>query len=334
MAALASQRASPPSQARGSFLRYRGAYTDLRDLIRLRHAARDVADLGGSKAANPLAGLLTSRFRGRGIDFAEVRVYQPGDDVRTIDWKVTARTQVAHTKLFQEEKERPAFILLDQSASMHFGSAVCFKSVLGARAAALLAWAALERGDRTGGLVFSEARHSEVRPRRSRHSVLRLLHEAHDFNHALGRSANEGSAGPKEAQETAPNYFADALANLRRVARHGSLVFIISDFANYGPEAWLHLQPLAQRNEVIGVHISDPLEQSLPAPDVYAISDGRQRTRINTASRQHRSAYQAAYQRRYQELSDAFQRVKSPLLPLSTAEPLTEGLGASQTAAA
>ena len=135
---------------------YRGAYTDLPDLIRLRYAAREMADLTGDKTSNPLAGLLSSNFRGRGIDFAEVRVYQPGDDVRTIDWRVTARTQVAHTKVFQEEKERPVLILVDQSASMYFGSQVTFKSVLAARTAAIIAWAALERGDRVGGLVFSE----------------------------------------------------------------------------------------------------------------------------------------------------------------------------------
>ena len=309
----------------GSFLDYRGAYTELRDLIRLRHAARETAELTGSKTANPLAGLLSSRFRGRGIDFAEVRVYQPGDDVRTIDWRVTARTQVAHTKLFQEERERPAFVLVDQSASMHFGSQRCFKSVLAARAAALLAWAALERGERTGGLVFSEQGHREVRPRRSRHAVLRLLNELHDCNQALGK--------PPQAPG-AERYLAGALANLRRVVRQGSLIYIISDFADYGPEAWLHLQPLALHNDVLGIHVSDPLEQQLPAPDLYAISDGRQRTRINTASRRHRRAYAAGYQARYRQVEEAFLRVKAPLIALSTSEPLTDGLAPARAGAA
>ena len=130
---------------------YRGAYTNLRDLIRLRYAAREITELTDKKTANPLAGLLTSNFQGRGIDFSEVRVYQPGDDVRTIDWRVTARTQKAHTKLFQEEKERPVLILTDQSRSMFFGSQVTFKSVQAARLAALIAWTMLNRGDRVGG---------------------------------------------------------------------------------------------------------------------------------------------------------------------------------------
>ena len=313
--------------AASPFLHFRGAHTDLRDLIRLRHAAKETDALAGRKTANPLAGLLSSRFRGRGLDFAEVRVYQPGDDLRTIDWRVTARTQVAHTKLFQEEKERPVFVLVDQSASMHFGSQVCFKSVLAARAGALLAWAALERGERTGGLVFSGTRHREVRPRRSHHAVLRLLNELHDFNQALGGPAPAGDAAPAQ-------YLAEALANLRRVARHGSLIYLISDFAGDGEDAWLHLQPLALRNDLLGIHISDPLERELPAPDVYAISDGRQRTRINTASRQRRRAFAASYRSRCKQVEEAFLRVKSPLLSLSTAEPLTDGLGQAKAGAA
>ena len=117
---MAKRLTSPIDEFR-ALQEYRGAYTDLRDLIRLRYTAREMADLTGNKTSNPLAGLLSSNFRGRGIDFSEVRVYQPGDDVRTIDWRVTARTQVAHTKVFQEEKERPVLILVDQSSSMYFG---------------------------------------------------------------------------------------------------------------------------------------------------------------------------------------------------------------------
>jgi len=305
-------------------MEYRGAYTDLRDLIRLRYAAREITDLADNKTSNPLAGLLTSNFRGRGIDFAEVRVYQQGDDVRTIDWRVTARTQVAHTKLFQEEKERPVLILVDQSASMYFGSQVTFKSVLAARTAALVAWSALERGDRVGGIVFSEQGHREVRPRRNKHAVLRLLNEIHDFNHALTRETTQ--------QEGSSNYFSNALAEVRRVTKHGSVIFIISDFNNYTDESRIHLQPLAQSSDVIGIHISDPLEQHLPAPDVYSITNGRERSRINTGNRKHREAYELGYQKQLAAIQEEFMRVKSPLLMLNTAQSIVDGLN-RQTAA-
>ena len=299
---------------------YRGAYTDLRDLIRLRYAAREITELTDNRTSNPLAGLLTSKFQGRGIDFSQVRVYQPGDDVRTIDWRVTARTQTAHTKLFQEEKERPVLILTDQSAAMYFGSQVTFKSVLAARTAALIAWAMLERGDRVGGIVFSEQGHREVRPRRNKHAVLRLLNELHDFNHALSRTSATREVIDSE------NYFTDALANVRRVAKHGSVIFVISDFANSNEASRVHFQPLARHNHVIGIHISDPLEQELPAPDLYSITDGRNRSRINTASRRHRQAYKTGFQKEMARVQEEFLRVQSPLLTLQTHQSIVDGL--------
>ena len=299
---------------------YRGAYTDLRDLIRLRYAAREITELTDNRTANPLAGLLTSKFQGRGIDFSEVRVYQPGDDVRTIDWRVTARTQTAHTKLFQEEKERPVLILTDQSKSMYFGSQVTFKSVMAARVAALIAWTMLDRGDRVGGIVFSEQEHREVRPRRNKHAVLRLLNELHDFNHALARTA------PEHNPADSANYFTEALANVRRVAKHGSVIFIISDFASSNEATRVHFQPLARHNHVVGIHISDPLEQELPAPDLYSITDGQTRSRINTAGRRHRRAYRSAYQQAMAKIQEEFLRVRSPLLTLQTHQSIVEGL--------
>jgi len=124
-----------------------GAYVSLDELIRLRHLGADFETLQRQQNHNPLAGMIASRVRGRGMDFSEVRQYEPGDDVRTIDWRVTARTGKAHTKLFQEEKERPVMILTDQSHGMFFGSVFAFKSVIAAQAAALIAWSALSQGD-------------------------------------------------------------------------------------------------------------------------------------------------------------------------------------------
>jgi uncharacterized protein (DUF58 family) len=324
---VAKRLTSPIDEFR-ALQEYRGAYTDLRDLIRLRYTAREMTDLTGNKTSNPLAGLLSSNFRGRGIDFSEVRVYQPGDDVRTIDWRVTARTQVAHTKVFQEEKERPVLILVDQSASMYFGSQVTFKSVLAARTAAIIAWAALERGDRVGGLVFSELGHREIRPRRNKHAVLRLLNEMHDFNHALKKESTIESATYSD------NYFTEAISNVRRVTKHGSVIFIISDFTNFSEESRIHLQPLARHSDVVGIHISDPLEQHLPTPDLYSITNGTERTRINTASGKTRDAYERGFQQQLAAIQEEFMRVKAPLLMLQTHQPILAGLNRQASFAA
>jgi len=295
-----------------------GAYTDIRELIQLRYAARDMDVLQANKTRNPLSGLLSSKFRGRGTDFAEVRIYQPGDDVRSIDWRVTARTRIPHTKLFQEEKERPVLILVDQSASMFFGSKQAFKSVLAAEAAALIAWTALERGDRVGGIVFSENGHREVRPRRSKTSVLRLLHEVNDYNKVLSKQANQG----------AQSYLTDALRNVRRVAKNGCTILIISDFLALNEEAKIHLRQLARQDDVVGIHISDPLERELPRPDLYTITDGNNRSRINTSVGRHRRAYEKQYQDNLELVRAEFKRLKSPLVELSTSQGLVSEVSA------
>lgn len=293
-----------------------GAYTNLKALTRLRYAATEIDLVAMSKAINPLSGLLTSNFRGRGVDFAEVRIYQPGDDVRTIDWKVTARTQKPHTKLFQEEKERPVLLVVDQSSSMFFGSRVAFKSVLAAQSAALIAWTALEGGDRVGGLIFSDNDQREVRPRRSKHSVLRLLHEIDAYNHALGKGAR--------AVET--NYFAAALRSVRRVIKHGGTIFIISDFQRFDTEAKLHLNQLARHNDIVGLHISDEMERSLPAPNLYTITDGIDRTRINTADPEHRQRYRNYFNQRLEQIRAEFKKINAPIFELLTHEPLIDAI--------
>jgi len=201
---------------------------------------------------------------------------------------------------------------------MFFGSRQAFKSVLAAESAALIAWTALERGDRVGGIVFSENGHREVRPRRSKTSVLRLLHEVDDYNRALTKQANLG----------AQTYLADALRNVRRVAKHGSTILIISDFLALNEEAKIHLRQLARQDDVIGVHISDPLERELPRPDLYTITDGNNRSRINTSVQRHRRAYEKQYQDSLEQVRAEFKRVKSPLVELSTSQGLVSQLSA------
>src|SRR5690554_1851036 len=166
-------------------LNLRGARCDVADLLRLRFAARDLKLSARRPARSLLTGGERTRMRGRGIDFEEVRLYQPGDDIRSIDWRVTARTQVPHTKVFREERERPVFMVADQRSPMFFGTRHCFKSVLGAYISAVLAWAALYNSDRVGGLVFGDQAQRDIRPRRSKHAVLELLHQLQDFNGRL-----------------------------------------------------------------------------------------------------------------------------------------------------
>ncbi len=286
----------------------RGAQADLADLIALRFPARQLRITRKSRALSVLAGPNKSNFRGRGIDFEEVRNYQPGDDIRTIDWRVTARTGNAHTKLFREERERPVLVVLDQRNSMYFGSSHCFKSVIGAQLASLLAWSALDNGERVGGLVFNDREHREIRPRRSRKNVLALLSTIEQYNRRL----------PVEAGEHEQS-FADMLANLRRIARPGSSLFLISDFRGADDEhAQEHLFQLAQHTEITALACNDPLENQLPRAGRYAVTNGTERSELATVDRQLRNAFLQSAAQREEQLNKSLQRLGIPLLRAST----------------
>lgn len=204
----------------------------------------------GRNAQSKLAGSYLARSKGRGMEFDEVRHYQPGDDVRAIDWRVTARTGRVHTKLFREERERPVFILTDLSETMRFGSTLLLKSVQAAHLAALLGWHCKAQGDKLGGLVFSEQQHVLLKPLGRSKGVLRYLQALLDVHQQ--HQTNQGMT------------LGSALAELRRVLRPGSLLYILSDFNQLDDEALRHLQVLKQHNEIHCCQLSDPLEQQLP----------------------------------------------------------------------
>lgn len=287
-----------------------GAYCSLPELIEQRYPARQL-DLGQRKRAlSMLSGPNKTNFRGRGIDFEEVRAYQPGDDIRTIDWRVTARTGTAHTKMFREERERQVLVCVDQRSNMFFGSRFCCKSVLAARLAALLSWAALQRGDRVGGLVFSEQEHREIRPRRSRRSVLGLLSSITELNNALPHPA-PGSSGS----------FTNMLVELRRIARPGSSLFIISDFRGALTEESLEqAHSLARHLEITALHCSDPLERELPESGAYVVTDGESRATLFTGEHRLRESYTARYQHELASLRQSLGKLGIPMIEASTTD--------------
>lgn len=285
-----------------------GAYAQLDELIALRFPAKQLKLGRRTRALSNLAGPIKSNFRGRGIDFEEVRSYQPGDDIRTIDWRVTARTGNAHTKLFREERERPVLVVVDQRNSMFFGSSHCFKSVLAGHLASLLAWSALNGGDRVGGLVFNELGHQEIRPRRSRKTVLTLLSQIASYNASLPVD----SASEEE-------HFASMLSNLRRIARPGSSLFLISDFRGASQEgAREHLFELAKHTELTALACSDPMEAELPRAGTYAVTNGTERSELQTGDRQLRDSYRQRQQQQHAMLSNDLIRLGVPLLRAST----------------
>jgi len=291
-----------------------GVWCDLAELTGARFAARDLQLRRLRPALNPLAGGNRSTLRGRGLEFEEVRAYQAGDDIRTIDWRVTARTGRTFTKLFREERERPVLIVVDQRQPMFFGSRTCFKGKLAAWLGALLAWAGLQEGDRVGGLAIGNDRRHEVRPRRSPKSVLAWINTLHEYNHRLQRNSRleQGSAESLVA----------ALADLRRTARPGSTIYLISDFSGaQHPAVREQLYRLARHCELTAVFVYDPLEKELPPPGQYTVTDGAQRLTLDTADKTLRGHYHERFEQRRQTLRQLLASLAIPLLEVSTEQP-------------
>jgi len=276
---------------------------DLPSLIRAREEARRLHLTPRGKVLATRSGGHLSRFRGRGMEFDESRVYQPGDDVRNMDWRVTARAGEAHVKLFREERERPVWLLVDQGPSMRFGTRVTFKSVLAARAAALLAWSGADRGDRVGGLVFDETRHHELRPAARSRGVLPLLRRL--------------AEGPGTSGERGLDGVSAAAQQLVRLVRPGSLVFLLSDFRGMSADTpWL--AKLAAGSELVLGLVSDPLEAHAPPPGSYAVTDGRNRGLLDTRQSRLRDGYDRRFADHLDLMEQLARRHRAHFIHLST----------------
>lgn len=276
-------------------------------LIRLSGPARAIA-LDVLRVNSLQTGAYVSHFRGRGMEFDESRPYQPGDDPRSIDWRVTARSTTAYTKLFREERERPVLVVVDLRSNMHFATRGCFKSVNASRAAALLAWAAHHRGDRLGGLIFGDTTHRELKPRLGRRAALRFVHEL--VGHRDWQQGDSAAASS--------DALAQAMSALRRVARPGSLVVVISDFTGFSRSAQSYLSSVARHNEVLAVFMNDPLERDLPPPGRYRLVSPDDELAIDTFANAARRDYHNAFEQRTQELETFCQRYGVHLMPMAT----------------
>lgn len=282
-----------------------------RSLIELRSAGEALL-LPDTRIRAGESGGYLSPHKGRGVEFEESRPYQPGDDVRNIDWRVTARTGRTHTKLFREERERPVLFSVDFRASMFFATRGAFKSVVAARTAALLAWSSHHHGDRVGGLLFSEENHRELRPQRGKAAVLRFIRALVEFSSWRGPAAS-----PPIMPLSSP------LARLRRVARPGSLIFVISDFRALDDGVERHLAQLARHNSVVLLAIHDPLEAELPPPGLYRLTDGHRDALLDSADARVREHYQTQYAERVAHLHGLCRRYGLSFIPLQTNSELT-----------
>ena len=261
------------------------------DLIALNKHTRGLSLKTGLISATQ-SGDYQSAFKGRGMEYDESRLYQPGDDIRNIDWRVTARTGKPHTKLFREERERPVHVWVDLRAPMFFATRGKYKAVRAAELASLFAWTACQQGDRIGGIVFSDDSHHELKPQRGKSAVLRLIKFMVEA---------PGWQTEKQKQRKSGNSL-DSLLNLRRLVRPGSLVILLSDFRGFDHTARSHLIRLRQHNEVVMVHIYDQLEQALPPAGLYRMTDGQREVQLDTSEQQLIDDYQNRFSSHQQYL--------------------------------
>ena len=273
------------------------------ELLNLRHMARSLIGKSNQKAYSIMAGSTLSKFRGRGMDYAESRIYTPGDDIRSIDWRVTARSGKTHTKLYAEERDRPVITLIDFSPSLYFGTKEAFKSVIAARLAATVAWTAAFNGDRIGGTLLTPQEKFDLRPQAGRKGVLTLIH-----------------ALVKATKPPAPNNSESSLEQVLyhgiRTIRPGSRIFLISDFYQHDQHLERNLNRLCRHNDLILCQIIDPLELKAPPPGLYNISNGRDQARLDTKTATVRKSYSERFDARRKNLSRIAGNLKLPYLKI------------------
>jgi uncharacterized protein (DUF58 family) len=285
----------------------RNVRVSVEDLIGLRRRVEGLRLRRGRPSHSTITGAHRSRFRGRGMDYLESRHYQAGDDIRNMDWRVTARAGRPHVKLYEEERERPVVVLVDLGPSMFFGTRGAFKSVVAARLAALLGWAAIANHDRIGALLFN-GEHHELQPAGGRHSIMRLIR-------ALVLAGDPASGLSRPAD---PGALSKALARLRRVARPGSLVFLISDFYSMDGESGRHLAQLHRHSDLVACHVADPLEVAPPPAGRYGVTDGSRTALLDTRSQPGRKAYLDHLERHRAEIMGLTTERGIPLIRFST----------------
>jgi len=283
-----------------------------------------------------MSGNYLSRSKGRGMEFDEVRHYQTGDDIRAIDWRVTARTGKTHTKLFREELERPVLIATDLSTSMHFGSQLLFKSVQAAHLASLVAWHAKNRGDRLGGIVFNQHEHLELKPRSRKEGVLHYLHALTAMHLSQHKSQYDKLNITDEPNAVAERYFSDNCARIRQVAKPGSLVYLITDAqqlkSTSSPQqqdALRHLTQISQHCELVVCLINDPLEQELPKSTMklnVTLTDGSNRQQLTLGDTNTEATYQKQAQSIYEQCSQLLTKAGARVINFSAGQTLEQQL--------
>lgn len=292
----------------------KGVYVTLNELVKLRLQSQGFSFLPKQAIHSLLSGQKTSRLRGRGLNFEEIRHYLPGDDVRNIDWKVTARMRGdAHVRVYTEERDRPALIIVDQRANMFFGSVNKMKSVAAAETAAIAAWRVIGVKDRIGALVFNDSEIRDIRPGGNSKTVVQILKQITQMNNALkvDDSLKQNSSQLNKV-----------LKQAAQLASHDYLVFIISDMNGADAESKQILTRMARHNDVMIGYVHDPMEEELPDLDNLVVSDGDMQLLLKTGKKAEQESLSRKYSEHYKQRIEFARHIllkrQIPLLAIDT----------------
>ncbi|WP_087024052.1 DUF58 domain-containing protein [Thaumasiovibrio subtropicus] len=272
-----------------------------------------------------LSGQHLSHRKGRGMDFAEVRPYQQGDDIRAIDWRVTARTGKPHTKLFTEERECPVMLVVDLSTSMQFGSTLLYKSVQAAHMASLICWLTVANKDRIGSIVIGEHSLTECKPTARQQGPLSIINamrqqQAFSVERATLRSASE--------DKTPAPLFTQTLSQLHQLCPKGSDIIVLSDFSQLNSHNERQFKQLSQHNRLTLVNIFDPLEQGDTAYRGQSwLSDLTQTLQVSFGMKSTRDALKFSFEQHCEHLAQLARSLRAPLFSVSAGDTLLSQLG-------
>ncbi len=284
------------------------------ELMRYRNLANSIKLQPNKRTSNLQAGLERSVIKGRGMEFDEARSYQPGDDIRSIDWRVTARTGKPHTKVFREERERPVFVFVDLSNSMHFGTELLLKSVQASHLAALLGFSAIKRGDKIGAVIFNQQQDVEIRPKTRNKGILTIIDtmvQHHSNDVTINRE----------------NTAFSALQRLQFIVKPGALVHLISDFSQFNQEHFDIVGTMARHSEISASQIFDPFEIKLPSSSsrlTLNITDGEINQTIDFSNKKLNSNYYQRSVHARDALKEAFSEIGVTLRTISSGMPIAE----------
>ena len=283
------------------------------ELVALQHSLQ--CSIKHTKSiATPLSGTKRSNIKGRGVDFDEVREYQAGDDIRSIDWRVSARTQKIYTKVYKEEKERPILLGVDLSFSMYFASQKALKSIIAAHFATLISWMSFKNKDRVGAVVFTDDKHLETRPQGGKQGVQKLIKTLHLMHQNIKL---------KQTSQKKEN-LTKMLQRLQKISLPGSLVMIISDFQNFNQKAQDLCHLIARRNDLVFVFIYDQLEKNAPKANHYLISDGDKNSVLDTRITTNKKNYESQFFNRFKKIEHFAKSIRSPFLSIKTTDNLVD----------